>query len=112
MAASRGRILLRHLLPNFLAPVSVKVTLDLARAINWIAFLGFIGLGTRPPTPEWGAMISEGRRFMLDQWWMAVFPGLAIVLTSLTFSLFGDALIQMTDPVLGARVVKARKKGE
>ena len=109
VGASNTRILRAHLLPNLLAPITVKATLDVARAVNWIAFLGFIGLGTKPPAPEWGAMISEGRRFMLEQWWMAMFPGLAIIATSLSFSLFGDTLINIVDPVLRSRIVKIRR---
>jgi peptide/nickel transport system permease protein len=92
------RIVLRHVVPLCLASVIVRVTLDMAGIILTAAGLGFLGLGAQPPSPEWGAMISSGRRFLLEQWWVATVPGAAIFLVSLGFNLLGDGLRDVLDP--------------
>jgi peptide/nickel transport system permease protein len=96
--ASAARIIARHIVPMCLPSVIVRMTLSMAGVILTAAGLGFLGLGAQPPSPEWGAMLSSGRRFMLDYWWMATFPGLAILLISLAFNLFGDGLRDVLDP--------------
>jgi peptide/nickel transport system permease protein len=96
--ASRSRVILRHILPLCLSSMIVRVTLDMAGIILTAAGLGFIGLGAQPPLPEWGAMISRGRAFILDQWWVATMPGFAIVIVSLGFCLLGDGLRDVLDP--------------
>jgi len=98
LGASPGRIVLLHVMPLCLSSVIVRVTLDMAGIILTAAGLGFLGLGAQPPSPEWGAMISAGRKFILDQWWVAAFPGLAICLVSLGFNLLGDGLRDVLDP--------------
>ncbi|MFD1913719.1 ABC transporter permease [Halodurantibacterium flavum] len=92
------RIIGRHVLPLCLSSCIVRVTLDMAGIILTAAGLGFLGLGAQPPLPEWGAMISRGRAFILDQWWVATMPGFAIVVVSLGFCLFGDGLRDVLDP--------------
>ncbi len=94
------RIIFRHVLPNVLAPVIVLVTLGIPGAIISGAALSFLGLGIRPPTPDWGAMLSEGRSFMSTAWWLSTFPGLAIVTIVLAINLFGDGLRDALDPRL------------
>ena len=101
LGASPGRIVLRHIAPLCLPSVVVRVTLNMASIILTAAGLGFLGLGAQPPTPEWGAMVSTGRRFMLDSWWVVTFPGIAILLVSLAFNLVGDALRDVLDPRQG-----------
>ncbi|NBN63909.1 ABC transporter permease subunit [Microvirga tunisiensis] len=96
--ASHARIILRHILPLCMSSTIVRVTLDMAGIILTAAGLGFLGLGAQPPLPEWGAMISRGRAFILDQWWVATMPGFAIVIVSLGFCLFGDGLRDVLDP--------------
>jgi peptide/nickel transport system permease protein len=96
--ASTWRILLRHVAPLCLSSVIVRLTLDMAGIIITAAGLGFLGLGQQPPAPEWGAMVSSGRSVILDQWWVATIPGIAIFLASLGFNLLGDGLRDMTDP--------------
>jgi peptide/nickel transport system permease protein len=78
--------------------VIVRVTLDMAGIILVAAGLGFLGLGARPPLAEWGAMISTGRQYLLDQWWVATVPGIAILVVSLGFNLLGDGLRDVLDP--------------
>jgi len=92
------RIITRHIWPLCLSSIIIRVTLDMAGVILTAAGLGFLGLGAQPPMPEWGAMISEGRRFILDQWWVATMPGIAIFLVSLGFNLLGDGLRDVLDP--------------
>lgn len=92
------RIILKHILPYTLAPVIVYSSLAVAAAILWAAALSFLGLGAQPPTPEWGAMLADGREDMMDAWWIATFPGLAIMFTVLGFNFFGDALRNALDP--------------
>ncbi|MEM9577961.1 MAG: ABC transporter permease [Pseudomonadota bacterium] len=96
--ASRLRIITLHVMPLCLSSTIVRVTLDMAGIILTAAGLGFLGLGAQPPLPEWGAMISRGRSFILDQWWVATMPGFAIVIVSLGFCLFGDGLRDVLDP--------------
>ncbi len=99
---SRLRILLRHLLPNAVAPCLVLMTMDFGGAIIITAALSFLGLGAVPPTPEWGAMVAEGRE-LTDQWWVATFPGLAILSVALATNFIGDAIRDAIDPRLGLR---------
>lgn len=94
------RIIFRHVLPNVSAPVIVLVTLGIPGAIISGAALSFLGLGIRPPTPDWGAMLSEGRSFMSTAWWLSTFPGLAIVVIVMAINLFGDGLRDALDPRL------------
>jgi peptide/nickel transport system permease protein len=96
--ASRLRILYGHIVPLCLSSVIIRLTLDMAGIILTAAGLGFLGLGAQPPLPEWGAMISTGRQFLLDQWWVATVPGLAIFVVSLGFNLLGDGLRDVLDP--------------
>ncbi len=92
------RIITKHIWPLCISSLIVRVTLDMAGIILAAAGLGFLGLGAQPPSPEWGAMISEGRRFILDHWWIATVPGLAIFTVSLAFNLLGDGLRDVLDP--------------
>ena len=96
--ASRRRIVLGHILPLCTSSMIVRVTLDMAGIILTAAGLGFLGLGAQPPLPEWGAMISRGRTFILDQWWVATMPGFAIIVVSLGFCFLGDGLRDVLDP--------------
>lgn len=98
MGASPTRIVLRHIMPLCVSSLIVRVTLDMAGIILTAAGLGFLGLGAQPPLPEWGAMIASGRRFILDQWWVAGMPGIAILIVSLGFNLLGDGLRDALDP--------------
>ena len=98
MGASPTRIVIRHIMPLCLSSLIVRVTLDMAGIILTAAGLGFLGLGAQPPLPEWGAMIADGRRFILDQWWVAAMPGFAILVVSLGFNLLGDGLRDALDP--------------
>jgi peptide/nickel transport system permease protein len=98
MGASPFRIVFRHVMPMCLSSLIVRVTLDMAGIILTAAGLGFLGLGAQPPLPEWGAMIASGRRFILDQWWVATMPGIAILVVSLGFNLLGDGLRDALDP--------------
>lgn len=95
------RIITQHIWPLCISSLIVRVTLDMAGIILAAAGLGFLGLGAQPPSPEWGAMISEGRRFILDHWWVATMPGLAIFTVSLAFNLLGDGLRDVLDPKAG-----------
>ena len=98
MGAGHAWILLRHILPNCISPLIVKASMDMGLAILAVASLGFIGLGAKPPAPEWGAMVSVARSYMPDWWWYSFFPGLFIFLTVLGFSLLGDGLRDLLDP--------------
>jgi peptide/nickel transport system permease protein len=91
-------VILHHILPNCFSSVIILATLILGETILIAASLSFIGLGAQPPTPEWGAMISVGRKFLMDQWWYATFPGLFILTTVIGFNIFGDALRDILDP--------------
>jgi peptide/nickel transport system permease protein len=96
--ASAPRIILGHVVPMCLPSVIIRVTLDMAGVILIAAGLGFLGLGVQPPQPEWGLMISSGRKFLFEQWWVATMPGLAIFIVSLGFNLLGDGLRDVLDP--------------
>ncbi|WP_068213783.1 ABC transporter permease, partial [Rathayibacter tanaceti] len=89
---SPARILLRHVLPNTFAPLAVLATLGVGQAIVWASALSYLGLGTEPPAPEWGAMLSAGRTYLASAWWLTVFPGLAIVLTTIATTVLGGRL--------------------
>lgn len=95
---SSFRLIRRHIMPMCMSSVIVRVTLDMAGIILTAAGLGFLGLGAQPPLPEWGAMVSEGREFLLQQWWVATIPGFAIFIVSLAFNLLGDGLRDVLDP--------------
>lgn len=96
--ASPWRIIWGHILPLCTSSMIIRVTLDMAGIILTAAGLGFLGLGAQPPMPEWGAMISAGRSFILNQWWVATMPGFAIVIVGLGFCLLGDGLRDALDP--------------
>jgi peptide/nickel transport system permease protein len=96
--AGAPRIILGHVVPMCLPSVIIRVTLDMAGVILIAAGLGFLGLGVQPPQPEWGLMISSGRKFLFEQWWVATMPGLAIFIVSLGFNLLGDGLRDVLDP--------------
>jgi len=96
--ATRRRIILRHVLPNIATPILVKSTMDLGFAVLTLASLGFIGLGSQPPTPDWGKMIADGRSYLPESWWLTVFPGIAIFLTVFGFNLLGDGIRDVFDP--------------
>lgn len=96
--ASPLRILLRHVVPLCLPSVIIRITMNMAGIILTAAGLGFLGLGAQPPDPEWGAMISSGRRYMMECWWLVTIPGLAILLNSLAFNFLGDGLRDILDP--------------
>jgi peptide/nickel transport system permease protein len=97
------RILVRHIVPAALPQTLVKATMDVGFAIVYVAGLSFIGLGVRPPTPEWGVMVSDGRNHMESAWWVATIPGLVILITGLAFNLAGEALRDVIDPKRRAR---------
>ncbi|WP_425053561.1 ABC transporter permease [Psychromarinibacter sp. S121] len=96
--ASSARIIWKSIVPMCLPSVLIRLTLNMATVILTAAGLGFLGLGAKPPTPEWGAMIATGRRYMIDHWWLVTFPGLAILSVSLAFNLLGDGLRDALDP--------------
>ncbi|MEM5365985.1 nickel transporter permease [Paraburkholderia azotifigens] len=96
--ASSLRILLRYIVPLCSSSVIVRATLDMAGIILTVAGLGFLGLGAQPPSPEWGFMVASGRNVLLDSWWVATIPGIAILLVSLAFNLLGDGLRDVFDP--------------
>jgi peptide/nickel transport system permease protein len=98
-----SRIIFRHILPNALAPVFVTATLDVATAILVEASLSFLGFGVQPPAPSWGNILTEGRTYIFDAWWLTVFPGLAILITVLSFNLLGEGLRDALDPRLRGR---------
>ena len=98
MGVRDSTIVLRHILPNAFGPVIVQITLDIGTVILEVAGLSFLGLGAKPPTPEWGLMVSEGVEYVLEQWWISVFPGIAIFLLVLAFNLVGDGLRDVLDP--------------
>lgn len=96
--ASASRIILKHIVPMCLSSVIIRLTMNMAGIILTAAALGFLGLGAQAPLPEWGAMISTGRRYMLECWWLVAVPGAAIMLVSLAFNLLGDGLRDILDP--------------
>ena len=95
---SDGVIVFRHILPNTLSPILVQATVDMGTVILAMGGLAFLGLGTQPPSPDWGLMVSEGRGYILEQWWIATFPGIAIFVVVLAFNLLGDTLRDIFDP--------------
>lgn len=106
IGCSRFRIILLHIFPNIFASIIVIATLSLAGIIISESSLSFLGLGVPPPKPTWGGMLSEGRQYMYDGWWLATFPGLAIAITVLGVNLFGDGLRDAYDPKLSVSKVK------
>src|SRR3954452_1417373 len=98
--ARNTAIMFRHIFPNVLAPVIVLASLGIGGAILVGASLSFLGLGAKPPTPEWGAMLSAGRNYLSSAWWITLFPGLAIMITVLSINLVGDGLRDALDPRL------------
>jgi peptide/nickel transport system permease protein len=100
LGAGDARILSRHVLPNMISPVVVLATAGIGIAILIAAGLSYLGLGAQPPTPEWGAMLSEARAYLRHAWWMATFPGLAITLVVISLNLCGDWLRDLLDPRL------------
>lgn len=100
--ASTLRIVVNHVVPMCLSSIVVRLTLDMAGIILTAAGLGFLGLGAQPPLPEWGVMISTGRDFLLDQWWISTIPGIAILVVSMGFNLLGDGLRDVLDPRSGS----------
>jgi peptide/nickel transport system permease protein len=101
IGVSDRRVVGRHIIPNALAPIVVQATIDIGTVILAAGSLAFIGLGARPPQPDWGLMVADGRTVILDQWWVATFPGLAIFVTVLAFNLVGDVLLRILDPRQG-----------
>ena len=91
-------IILRHILPNTISSILVQATVDLGTVILAMGGLAFLGLGTQPPAPDWGLMVSEGRTYILEQWWISTFPGVAIFVVVLAFNLIGDTLRDIFDP--------------
>lgn len=100
LGARDGRILIRHILPNIAPPIIIIATFTVAQMIIIEAALSFLGLGVQPPTPSWGGMLAEGRQEMATMWWLATFPGLAILFTVLVINLMGDWLRERLDPRL------------
>lgn len=98
MGASDLRLILKHLLPNALTPVMVSATLGVAGAILTESALSFLGLGVQPPTPTWGTMLAEGKDRLEQAWWLSLYPGLAILLTVLSYNLLGEGLRRALDP--------------
>jgi peptide/nickel transport system permease protein len=98
VGASNLRIIFRHILPNLLTGIIVKASMDFGFAVLAIASLSFIGVGVQPPDPDWGSMISQGRRFIPNGWWYSTFPGLFMFVTVLGFNLLGDGLRDLLDP--------------
>ncbi len=98
IGASNWRIIFRHILPNLLTAIIVKASMDFGFAVLSLASLGFIGVGVLPPEPDWGSMISAGRRFIPASWWYSTFPGLFMFITVLAFNLLGDGLRDLLDP--------------
>jgi len=98
IGASDLHIIFRHILPNCIGPVIVNASMDFGFAILATASLGFLGIGAQPPQPEWGLMVSIGARYIMDNWWYATFPGLAIAITVLSWNLLGDGLRDVLDP--------------
>jgi len=98
LGMSHARIVFRQILPNLVSPIVVIATLQVAQVIILESFLSFLGLGIQPPTPAWGNMLGEGRVYMLNSWWIAAFPGMAIFVTTLVINLMGNALRDWLDP--------------
>jgi peptide/nickel transport system permease protein len=98
IGVSEVTILRRHIVPNSMTPILVQATIDIGTVILAAGSLAFLGLGASPPTPDWGLMVADGRTYILDQWWLSAFPGLAIFAAVLAFNLVGDLLLDLLDP--------------
>jgi peptide/nickel transport system permease protein len=98
MGGSRFWIIIKHLIPNCISPILIRASMDIGFVLLAAAGLGFLGLGALPPQPEWGAMISDARRYFPTSWWLSVFPGGAILLTVFGFNLLGDGLRDIAEP--------------
>jgi peptide/nickel transport system permease protein len=98
LGAPSSKIILKHIIPNCIAPIIVQASMDIGGVILTIASLSFLGLGAQAPTPEWGLMVSTSRNYFLNAWWYSIFPGLAIFFTVLIFNLLGDGLREILDP--------------
>lgn len=98
IGARNLRIFFQHVVPNSMGPYIVMLTVGAGRVILATSTLSFVGLGAQPPTPEWGVMISDGRLVLFDAWWIATFPGLALLFTAIAFNLIGDGLRDLLDP--------------
>ena len=100
IGGSNIRVILKHILPNISAPITILATLQVGNAILVGSGLSFLGMGAQPPTPEWGLMTAEGRSFMSQAWWISTFPGIAILITVISINQFGDGLREAIDPYL------------
>lgn len=109
MGLSHTRVMLRHVLPGIWATFLVIASLQVGQMILSEAFLSFLGLGVQPPQPSWGQMLSDGQSLIFSQWWLTLFPGLAIFITVLSVNLFGDGLRDLFDPASGTGVASASK---
>jgi peptide/nickel transport system permease protein len=98
LGADKARIMAGHILPLTLSSIIVRMSLDMGTIILTAAGLGFLGLGAQPPMPEWGLMVSDGRQFLVDQWWVSTLPGLAILVVVMGFNLLGDGIRDVLDP--------------
>jgi peptide/nickel transport system permease protein len=98
MGIRESSIVFRHIVPNSIGPIVVQASIDIGTVILAAGGLAFIGLGARPPAPDWGLMVAEGRQYILEQWWLSTYPGLAIFFTVLAFNLVGDLLLRLLDP--------------
>jgi peptide/nickel transport system permease protein len=98
LGAGKARIMAGHILPLTLSSIIVRTSLDMGTIILTAAGLGFLGLGAQPPMPEWGLMVSDGRQFLVDQWWVSTLPGLAILVVVMGFNLLGDGIRDVLDP--------------
>ena len=98
LGASKMRIMAGHIAPMTLSSIVVRMSLDMGTIILTAAGLGFLGLGAQPPMPEWGLMVSDGRQFLVDQWWVSTLPGLAILVVVMGFNLLGDGIRDVLDP--------------
>ncbi len=98
IGASNLRIMVGHILPMCLSSIIVRMSLDMGTIILTAAGLGFLGLGAQPPMPEWGLMVSDGRQFLVDQWWVSTLPGCAILIVVMGFNLMGDGIRDLLDP--------------
>ena len=98
IGASRMRVLVKHILPNCFIPVLVRITLDSGFVALTTASLSFLGMGAELPAPEWGRMVADGRNYLLNQWWVATYPGLALFMVVIGFNLFGEIVRDWLDP--------------
>lgn len=92
------KIMVFHVLPMSISPIIVQLTMRMGTIILTAASLGFLGLGAQPPLPEWGAIVSDGRSYLMNNWWITAFPGMAIAVTVLGFNLLGDGIRDILDP--------------